>query len=73
MKRCQKSILTVIAIEGNKMQKIRCKNGKCWDESSSKKKIESVCKKDDIVCETEAEIIGSQIDDDIDGNDEELL
>ena len=43
-------------------QQIKCHKGKCWDENSPKTKIRGVCKKDDIVCHTEADLLEKQIE-----------
>ncbi|MFH0875741.1 MAG: hypothetical protein V1859_07425 [archaeon] len=45
------------------MQKIKCKNGKCKDVSSLKKKMRSICKEDDIVCNTEIDLMEEDLDD----------
>ena len=52
-----RNVKTHAAVEEIKMQKIKCNKGKCWDEESDKKKIRSNCKDDDVVCQTEADLI----------------
>jgi len=43
------------------MQNIKCKKGKCWDESSEKKRLREVCADDDIVCQTDADLLEEQM------------
>ncbi|MBD3202801.1 hypothetical protein GF327_00770 [Candidatus Woesearchaeota archaeon] len=45
------------------MTDIKCKKGKCWDNDSQKKKIRETCDEDDIVCQTEADLLEKELDD----------
>ena len=44
------------------MGNIKCKKGKCWDEDSETNRVRDNCDPDDIVCQTEADLLEEQMD-----------